>query len=135
MIAGCVSPATGSEASGRPSIPSVAAQHDWLYFGIGDMHAPLGSGCMDLDALADVSQVLPGTFAILELQGHARAMLGDSLDRAVGRVRVREAARAVQALRQVDHCSQIGGRIDLQPPSVPGGRRNRTREEQCSTRP
>lgn len=79
-----MAPLTGhihiSEASGRPSIPSVAAQHDWLYFGIGDMHAPLGSGCMDLDALADVSQVLPGTFAILELQGHARAMLGDSLD-------------------------------------------------------
>lgn len=70
-----------SEASGRPAIPSITAQHDWLYFGIGDMHAPLGSGCMDLDALADVSEVLPGTYAILELQGHARSMLGDSLDR------------------------------------------------------
>ncbi len=80
-----LAPVTGhihiSEASGRPSIPSVAAQSDWLYFGIGDMHASLGSGCMDLDALADVSDVLPGTYAILELQAHARSMLGDSLDR------------------------------------------------------
>lgn len=80
-----MAPVTGhihiSEASGRPSIPAVTAQSDWLFFGIGDMHAPLGTGCMDFDALADVSEVLPGTYAILELQGHARAMLGDSLDR------------------------------------------------------
>lgn len=80
-----MAPVTGhihiSEASGRPAIPGVTAQPDWMYFGIGDMHAPLGIGCMDLDALADASGVLPGTFAILELQGHARAMLGDSLER------------------------------------------------------
>ncbi len=91
-----MAPVTGhihiSEASGRPAIPSIAAQHDWMYFGIGDMHAPLGSGCMDLDALADVSDVLPGTYAILELQRHARAMLGDSL------TRLRAFARHVNAL-------------------------------------
>lgn len=80
-----MAPMTGhihiSEASGVPAIPSVTSQPDWLYFGIGDMHAPLGIGCMDLDALADVSSVLPGTLAILELQGHARGMLEDSLSR------------------------------------------------------
>ena len=80
-----MAPLTGhihiSETSGRPAIPAISGQHDWMYFGIGDMHAPLGTGCMDLDALADVSDVLPGTYAILELQGHARAMLGDSLER------------------------------------------------------
>lgn len=80
-----MAPVTGhihiSEASGVPAIPSVTSQPDWMYFGIGDMHAPLGSGCMDLDALADVSSVLPGTLAILELQGHARGMLADSLGR------------------------------------------------------
>jgi sugar phosphate isomerase/epimerase len=80
-----LAPVTGhihiSEASGVPAIPSVTSQPDWMYFGIGDMHAPLGIGCMDLDALADVSTVLPGTLAILELQGHARGMLADSLTR------------------------------------------------------
>lgn len=70
-----------SEASGVPAIPSISTQSDWMYFGIGDMHAPLGIGCMDLAALADVSDVIPGTYAILELQVAARAMLADSLAR------------------------------------------------------
>jgi sugar phosphate isomerase/epimerase len=80
-----MAPVTGhihiSEASGVPAIPTVTSQSDWMYFGVGDMHAPLGTGCMDLDALADASAVLPGTLAILELQGHARGMLADSLGR------------------------------------------------------
>lgn len=80
-----MAPVTGhihiSEASGVPALPSITAQSDWMYFGVGDMHAPLGTGCMDLDALADVSEVQPGSYAILELQGHARALLADSLDR------------------------------------------------------
>lgn len=78
-----MAPLTGhihiSEASGVPAIPSITAQSDWMYFGVGDMHAPLGTGCMDLDALADVSDVRSGTYAILEIQGHARALLDDSL--------------------------------------------------------
>lgn len=68
-----------SEASGTPTIPSIAQQSDWMYFGVGDMHAPLGIGCMNLTALADASPVRPGTFAILELQSTARAMLDESL--------------------------------------------------------
>lgn len=80
-----MAPMTGhihiSEASGVPTIPAIASQSDWLYYGVGDMHAPLGVGCMDLDTLADVSAVRAGTYAILEIQGHARAMLADSLDR------------------------------------------------------
>lgn len=81
--AAAMAPFTGhihiSEASGLPTIPSITSQPDWMYFGVGDMHAPLGTGCMDLTALADASPVLPDTFAVLELQGHARAMLADSL--------------------------------------------------------
>lgn len=78
-----MAPVTGhihiSEASGTPTIPAITSQPDWMYFGVGDMHAPLGTGCMDLAALADASPVLPGTLAVLELQGHARGMLADSL--------------------------------------------------------
>lgn len=81
--AAAMAPFTGhihiSEASGMPTIPSITSQPDWMYFGVGDMHAPLGIGCMDMTALADASPVLPGTLAVLELQGHARAMLADSL--------------------------------------------------------
>lgn len=85
LVAGvaAMAPFTGhihiSEASGMPTVPSITSQPDWMYFGVGDMHAPLGSGCMDLTALADASPVLPGTLAVLELQGHACAMLADSL--------------------------------------------------------
>lgn len=91
-----MAPLTGhihiSESSGVPTVPTIPTQPDWMYFGVGDMHAPLGIGCMDLDALADASSVRPGTFAVLELQGHARGMLAESL------ARLRSFAERVNAL-------------------------------------
>ena len=78
-----MSPVTGhihiSETTGVPTPPSIVEQTYWMYFGVGDMHAPLGTCGMDLGAIADASPVLPGTLAVLEIQDHARAMLADSL--------------------------------------------------------
>lgn len=79
-----MAPRTGhihvSDTTGVPAPASVP--HDyWMYYGVGDAHAPLGTGGIDLDALAGVSRVRPGTFAVLELQFSARGMMADSLAR------------------------------------------------------
>ena len=51
------------------------------YFGVGDMHAPLGTAGIDYSAVAAALLPLPGTRAILELQPVSRPLLADSLAR------------------------------------------------------
>lgn len=80
-----------SDSSGDPAPPAIATPEDQLFFGVGDMHAPLGAGGLDLDALADVTRVRPGTIAVLELQAIAYPFLGD------GRARLAAFADRVNA--------------------------------------
>lgn len=81
-----------SDSSGDPPPPAIDTEEDRMFFGVGDMHAPLGTGGMDLEALAEVTRVRPGTIAVLELQETAWPLLGD------GRQRLRAFADRVNAL-------------------------------------
>lgn len=86
-----------SDTTGEPTLPGLGDKDYMIFFGVGDMHAPLGTSGIDFDALADVSPVLPGTVAILELQKMARPLLADSIARLAafaGRVNALPAAVA-----------------------------------------
>lgn len=87
LVAGCAAmgPVTRhlhvSDTTGQPSPSWLASQADMSYFGVGDMHAPLGTAGIDYAAVAAALRPLPGTRAILELLPVSRPMLGDSLAR------------------------------------------------------
>lgn len=87
LLAGCAAmgPVTGhlhvSDTTGTPAPGWLAFPADMVFFGAGDMHAPLGTAGIDYDAVAAVLRPLPGSRAILELSSSVRPMLADSLAR------------------------------------------------------
>lgn len=70
-----------SDCTGLPSIPGLDQKPDLMFFGCGDMHAPLGMGSIDFDALADAVSPARGARIVIELQAEARFALADTLKR------------------------------------------------------
>lgn len=70
-----------SDTTGTPAPPWGLGPGDMNYFGVGDMHAPLGTAGIDYEAVAARFRPLAGTRAVLELQQQSRPMLADSLAR------------------------------------------------------
>lgn len=70
-----------SDTTGTPAPGWLVGPSDMVFFGAGDMHAPLGTAGIDYAAVAAVLRPMPGTRAILELSAGVRPMLADSLAR------------------------------------------------------
>lgn len=70
-----------SDTTGVPAPDWGLGPDDLNYFGVGDMHAPLGTAGIDYGAVADRFRPLSGTRAVLELQRQSRPLLADSLAR------------------------------------------------------
>ena len=70
-----------SDTTGQPAPGWLPTPSDMSYFGVGDMHAPLGTAGIDYDAVAAALRPQPGTRAVLELAPVSRPLLADSLAR------------------------------------------------------
>jgi len=85
FLAACeaMGPLTGhihiSDSEGLPVPNFVSTPNDRIFFGVGDMHAPLGWGSIDFDAVAERFKPQPGTLAVLELGRNVRHQIADNL--------------------------------------------------------
>jgi len=78
-------PVTGhihiSDCTGEPAPPFAGSNIDRIFYGVGDMHAPLGWGSIDFSAVATVLSPRPGTRGILELTDVVQHQMADSIAR------------------------------------------------------
>lgn len=85
FLAACAAmgPLTGhvhiSDSEGPPAPAFINTPNDRIFFGVGDMHAPLGWAGIDFDAVAACFKPQPGTLAVLELGRNVRHQMAESL--------------------------------------------------------
>ncbi|MEQ9126614.1 MAG: TIM barrel protein [Alphaproteobacteria bacterium] len=70
-----------SDVTGASAPAFVEDAGDRIFFGVGDMHAPIGWGGIDFENVAAEFRPRPRSTVILELAGPARFALGESLEK------------------------------------------------------